>query len=373
MPFLYSKTVLPGPFFVILLGWGACTLFQPPPYTVYAPTHSSLEQLGRYLFFDPRLSATGGKSCAGCHDPALFFTDGYRRSPGIYADPALRNAPSLLNTAHLKALNWANPSVTTFEAQMLRPLFNDSPIEMGLKGSHESTQIPYIQDSFGLPFQRVLTQMATDTLYGRLSTSIWGITPQEWTQRHVIEAIAAYEKTLISFNSPYDNWLKGHKDALSPEAEAGRQLFFSKRLGCGNCHSGTLLTDHKMYNIGLYNTQPDGSYPPSDQGLYEETFHPADKGRFRTPSLRNIARTAPYFHDGSAENLNEVLLIFSAGGRNIMDGLLAGDGRNNVNKSDKIQPFVITTEEKRHLILFLESLTDSTVLVNPWFQNPFHY
>lgn len=336
-------------------------------------SHTALEQLGRYLFFDPRLSATGTKSCSSCHDPSLAFSDGYRRSPGIYADPAMRNAPSLINTAHLTNLNWANPNITTFQAQMIRPLFSDTPAEMGLLGN-ATTPLPYpIDDISGLSIDAALKRLQEDSIYIQLFKEAWGIPSEKWTQHQVMEAIATYEKTLISYNSPYDAWLKGDKTALSPDAEAGRQLFFSPRLGCGQCHSGTLLTDNNFHNIGLYHLNKQGDYPPDDQGLFNETHQDTDRGRFRTPSLRNVALTKPYFHDGSIADLSQVIQIFASGGQLIKNGPLAGDGRTNPHKSKKIQPFVLHAAEERQLMLFLESLTDSTILTNPWFQSPFTF
>lgn len=358
---------------VIFIFFSSCNAHLFPLYQKAPPPHTALEQLGRYLFFDPRLSATGTKSCSSCHDPNLAFSDGYRRSPGIYADPATRNAPSLINTAHLRALNWANPNITTFQAQMIHPLFSDTPSEMGLQ-SNADYPLPYlITDHVGMPFDAVLKRLQNDSIYIQLFKESWNTPPEKWTQNQVIEAISAYEKTLISYNSPYDAWLKGDKTALSPDAEAGRQLFFSRRLGCGKCHSGVLLTDGKMYNIGLYHLNSQGAYPTEDQGLFEETHQDTDRGKFRTPSLRNVTLTKPYFHDGSIADISQVIRIFANGGQVITNGPLAGDGRKNPHKSEWVQPFILQAEEERQILLFLESLTDSTIVTNNWFQNPFTF
>lgn len=357
--FNFSNSIIRFVGQVSCIGWGLALISISGGCNIYevaapAPTHSPVEQLGRYLFFDPRLSATGTKSCSSCHDPQLAFTDGYRRSPGIYADPSLRNAPSLVNAVHLNTLNWANPDITTFEDQMLRPLFADNPAETGLLSRQKRKN--GLPDSTGLPIEVVLKKLKTDQLYHKLFTAAWGISPDEWSEHRVIEAISAYEKTLISYNSPYDAWLRGDPNALSEEAQKGRALFFSNRLKCGKCHSGPLLTDGEMHNICFYN-------PSIDQGVFNETHKNQDRGKFRTPSLRNVALTHPYFHDGSIANLHEVITIFAAGGQQMEEP----------NKSKWITPFTLRNEEERQLLLFLESLTDSTVLTNPWFQNPFTY
>lgn len=256
---------------------------------------------------------------------------------------------------------------------MIRPLFSDTPSEMGLQ-SNADYPLPYlITDHVGMPFDAVLKRLQNDSIYIQLFKETWNTPPEKWTQNQVIEAISAYEKTLISYNSPYDAWLKGDKTALSPDAEAGRQLFFSRRLDCGKCHSGVLLTDGKMYNIGLYHLNSQGAYPTEDQGLFEETHQDTDRGRFRTPSLRNVALTKPYFHDGSIADLRQVIRIFANGGQVITNGPLAGDGRKNPHKSEWVQPFILQAEEERQILLFLESLTDSTIVTNNWFQNPFTF
>jgi cytochrome c peroxidase len=159
------------------------------------------------------------------------------------------------------------------------------------------------------------------------------------------------------------------------------QLFFSPELKCMSCHGGfnfsaPSITNDKgdtlfYFNTGLYNIDGKGAYPASDQGLFQLTKNPADMGKFRIPSLRNLVFTAPYFHDGSAASLTEVIDSYAAGGRKITTGLYSGDGRKNPFKHPFINGFSISAPDKINLICFLQSLSDSTFINNPNYQNPF--
>lgn len=310
--------------FILLFFWGtycAVPLRQ-------SLTHSPQAQLGKKLFFDTRLSATGSKSCASCHDPRFAFSDGYRTSPGLLGDTVRRNAPSLINTTLLHSLNWANPDIRTFEEQMLRPLFGTTPPELGL------TRTATPAHSYTKPLDSLLAELSHDRDYQPLFKKAYPKASNEWTLEHLTAAIGAFERTLVSLNSPYDAFLKGQSAALSPEAQRGANLFFSPQMGCANCHSGTLFTNHQFYYAGF----PDSD----DQGLYEHTKILSDTFKFRTPTLRNLSFTAPYFHDGRATTLTDVL--------NTPGHRLA-----------------LTASQQLDLIFFLESLSDSTIMRNSWF------
>lgn len=310
--------------------------------------------LGRRLFYDQRLSINGARSCASCHAPELAFTDGYRRSLSIDGFNVTRNSPSLINTKFLPSLTWADTSIKNFTTQMDGPMFSEHPQEMGWKGNEAI----------------ILDRLNQDPVYQQLLKSVFP-KQQSYTVALVKNAIAAFEETLVSFNAPYDKYLRGQTNALSPSARRGANLFFSGRTKCGVCHEGKLLGGENFANVGLYNVGDTNSYPLSDRGLFNKTANPEDDGSFRIPSLRNVLLTAPYMHDGSVATIEEVIDIYVAGGRNIADGPYAGDGRKNSKKDMRVKPFSLSVEERKDLIAFLASLTDSSVLNNPRWKNPF--
>lgn len=322
---------------------------------------SDLVLAGRYLFFDTRLSYNNTKSCASCHDPKFAFSDGYRRSITANGDIVSHNAPSLVNASFLYYFDWANPYITTLEKQHERPLFGQYPVELGVTG-HEA---------------EILTRLGTDSLYKQLFLEVF---PKEnpFTFPNIVTAIAAYVKTIRSFQSPYDRFVSGDTNALSITERRGMELFFSGRLKCSSCHvpphfttaSITKNIDSIYYNNGLYNISGSGKYPPGDQGLVSITGKDKDRGKFRTPSLRNVSMTAPYMHDGSINSLEEVIDFYTRGGREILKGSLQGDGKNNRYKDKRVTGFVLSTEERSSLIDFLFALSDSTILTNPRFGNP---
>jgi cytochrome c peroxidase len=202
----------------------------------------------------------------------------------------------------------------------------------------------------------------------------------------ITKAIAAFQRALLSFDSRYDRWNEGDETALTASEQRGMALFFggstaagaTDALECFHCHGGFLLSqsvDHDgnefnqqtFFNNGLYNLDVDGSYPEGNEGLFDITNDPADKGKFKPPSLRNIAVTAPYMHDGSIATLEEVVEHYARGGRL----LESGDGKENPNKSSFIKGFFINEQEKADLIAFLRALTDDKLLTDPAFSDPF--
>ncbi|MEZ4474891.1 MAG: c-type cytochrome [bacterium] len=195
-------------------------------------------------------------------------------------------------------------------------------------------------------------------------------------------ALAAFQRTLISGRSPYDRATRsGEAGVMSPEAWRGEALFFSEDLECFHCHgsfgftdsaihAGTTFVEIAFHNTGLYNIDGEGAYPPEDTGLRSVTERDADMGRFRAPTLRNIAVTAPYMHDGSIETLAEVIAHYAAGGRHLEAGPYAGDGSQSPLRSEFVNGFTITPAEQADLIAFLESLTDEAFLADPRFANP---
>lgn len=324
-------------------------------------SQKNLQELGRYLFFDNRLSFNQTKSCSSCHDPKFAFSDGYRKSITASGDIADHNSPSLINCVNQSYFDWANPQVTSLEQQADRPLFNLHPIELGAKGMEE----------------KILKRLKADSFYSKeFVKNFKEKDPVIFT--NIKKALAAFTSSLISYNSPYDNYINGDTSALSPDAKKGMELFLSDKLKCARCHEppsffmNNKSIDSFYANIGLYNIGNTSSYPSGDPGLKKITGKNTDDGKFKIPGLRNVALTTPYTHDGSVNSLDEMINIYAAGGRNIyLHGPADGDGRTNANKSKLITGFLITNEEKKQLIDFLYALTDSSVLSNPSFQNPF--
>jgi len=316
-----------------------------------------IETLGQHLFFDTRISINNTKSCASCHSPEFAFTDGYRTSVTTLGENVMHNAPSLINAVYLKKYDWANTNANSFETQIKRPLYGNHPIELGLD-KH---------------INEVLEIFKKDSLYSILFENAFPDSINLFTLAQIEMAISAYEKTLVSQSSNFD------KGELTPSAYNGLKLFTSKRLNCVSCHRppyftlGTLTenVDSIYANIGLYNVGNRNEYPQNDNGIYSITHQSEDNGKFKIPSLRNVMLTAPYMHDGSVATIEEVIDIYARGGRNIDYGNYKGDGKLNQNKNQLIIGFSLIKEEKRDLINFLTSLTDSTIFYKQSFKNPF--
>lgn len=347
------------------------------------PMNAAKVELGRYLFYEKRLSITQEFSCASCHLQKLAFTDGKPLSVGATGEIHPRNAMSLTNIAYSPVLTWANPLLTNLEFQSLIPLFGEHPVEMGMVGREEE----------------IVAMLGNDRLYPQIFAAAFGnstlpISPQNSgnsvspaaasviTISNLTKALAAFQRSLISFDSPYDRYrYRGETNAISAAAKRGEILFNSENLECFHCHSGLNFTDSikhdrlafkeiAFHNTGLYNLDDQGAYPPENTGLYEITENPADMGKFKVPSLRNIALTAPYMHDGSVATLEEAIEHYAAGGRTIATGKYAGVGRDNPLKSSFINGFTLSSQEKQDLLEFLRSLTDENFLTNPAFSDP---
>lgn len=328
------------------------------------PLTTARTELGRYLFHDARLSGNQTQSCASCHKQELAFSDGRTSGLGSTGEPHVRNVMSLTNVAYNHTFGWASHSVTSLEDQATIPMYGESPIELGL-GTLEP--------------EALLDRFRGEPRYQELFADAYPDLPppQRITTAHVIEALADFERTLLSFDSPYDRHVyHGEEEALTASQKRGMDLFFSERLECFHCHGGFNFSDavdheglafttNPFHNTGLYNIDGMGGYPTRDRGIYDLTGAQEDMGRFRAPTLRNIAVTAPYFHDGSAATLEEVVAHYERGGRAIIEGADFGDGSKNPNKSELIQGFILTDEERTDLIAFLHALTDTHFLTTP--------
>lgn len=298
--------------------------FPPLPVPESNPLTSKKVALGKLLFHDVRLSRDGSVSCASCHLQHLAFSDGEEISVGIDNRVGLRNSPSLANVAYQPRL-FFDGGVPTLEMQILAPISDVNELDHNILLASED--------------------LDADPELHQLSMEVFdqGISPFTLTR-----SIAAYERTLISAQSKYDQFLAGAIQ-LSAQEEAGRELFYSEELACGSCHSGVLLTDFEYVNVGQYSNY-------DDPGRERITFDENDIGKFKTPSLRNIEYTAPYFHDGSLETLDEVIDFFASG------------GIEHANKDSRMNAFSINSTEKDQLIAFLKTLSDPYLLTDPQFQ-----
>jgi len=325
------------------------------------PMTAAKVQLGRRLFYDERLSRDGSLSCANCHQQARAFTDGKPVHLGVNGELGIRNAMTLTNVAYLPTYTWTNPLLTSLEQQMQVPLFGDHPIEMGMAG-HET---------------QLIAALSTDPKYPCQFAQAFPEDGNPITLPHMLKAIGAFERTLLSFDSTYDHYKHGDSNAISAAAKRGEALFFGERLECYHCHGGINFTDNHIqqgqaiaergfHNTGLYNEDGLGAYKSWDHGLRGVTGNEDDEGAFRTPTLRNVAVTAPYMHDGSVATLRDVILHHYA----VKGHAALGPSGANPLRSEFIEGFKLSETETRDLIAFLESLTDETFLHNPEFSDP---
>ena len=342
----------------------------PPGFPIPAvpstnPMSAEKVTLGRHLFYDVDLSHNRSQSCGSCHQQALAFTDGRARALGSTGAEHPRGAMSLANVAYASTLTWANPLELDLEHQALVPMFGDDPIELGLPAASEIEQ-----------------RLAADPTYPTLFAAAWRDDPAPVTLQHVVQALASFERTMISGDSPFDRWLySGEPSALTDAAKRGYQIFSNEDVGCTHCHVGFALTDHvswsgkaffekPYHNTGLYNIDGKGAYPEPNTGVFHVTANAQDMGHFKAPTLRNIAITAPYMHDGSIATLDDAIDHYQAGGRTITSGAYAGDGNLSPLKDPVIRPFTLSDADRADLIAFLASLTDDAFLNDPRFAPP---
>lgn len=341
--------------------------------TPYAPEYNPLTQekitLGRFLFYDERLSANETQSCASCHEQSMAFADGLKAPKGSTGHQLVRNSQGLANVLYHTNFTWSNDTFVDLEDQLNVPIRADNPIELGVTDAVLS---------------EVLARFEVDEQYQTLFAEAFPESDSSVSMNKVIFAIASFVRSMISADSPYDRYLQGDKTALTEQQIRGFQLFNGEKFECFHCHGGINFSlsyrdantaldaiQFPFFNNGLYNLGGDGSYPGSDQGLFDLTLNAADKGFFRPPSLRNIALTAPYMHDGSIGTLREVIEHYARGGSLTKGGANSGDGNLSPLKSGLIRPFETTEEEIDAVIAFLESLTDQTFITDPRFSNPF--
>ncbi|MFQ5983745.1 MAG: MbnH family di-heme enzyme [Woeseiaceae bacterium] len=346
--------------------WHTPPGIAPPPVPAENPVTDAKVRLGRRLFYDTRLSVNGRGSCASCHRQELAFTDGRPTAIGVTGERHRRSSMSLVNVAYNRKYTWASRKVQTLEQQIAIPLFSDQPVELGLSGEE----------------QTLIAALQADPTYATLFDSAFPGSANAVSIDHVIKALASFVRMIIAADSAFDRLLYlDDQAAMSASALRGMRLFFSDDTKCSACHEGQNLAGGQavprrspkateFHNTGLYNVGGQNRYPDTDSGLRMESGLPEDDGRFRAPSLRNIALSAPYMHDGSIATLSDVIDHYAAGGRTISDGPNAGIGKANSNKSPLLMGFELSADEKADLLNFLDSLTDYSVLDDPRFSAP---
>ena len=319
-------------------------------------------ELGRHLFYRPKLSVDGTMSCASCHQQHKAFTDGEVVHVGVHGEPGLRNVPSLANLAWMPTLNWANPKLKALENQVRIPIFGENPTEMGMHGREGALFAALDAD----PKMMALLRSAYPAKSGFDIEALTG-------------GLAAFVHSMTSFNSPFDRYFREHdSNAVSASALRGMKLFYTDEIGCRHCHDGLNFTDNLQsadkvkpeigfHNTGLYNEDDKGAYPKRNPGAREITGLPRDEGRFRTPSLRNVALTAPYMHDGSIATLREVIRgHYAIAGR-------AAKGPHGASplRDPHVTGFTVSDADVDDMVAFLESLTDQSLLDRPSLSDPF--
>ena len=291
---------------------GLVPIFWPKD-NPYSPAKA---ELGWLLYFDKRLSGDGSVSCASCHDPKHAFTDGQAFSKGIRGQLGGRSAPTVINRAFSLEQFW-DGRAKSLEDQAKGPIAN--PVEMDMK--HEACEecinaIPGYRERF-------------KEVFGADKVTI----------DHIAKAIATFERTVLSGNSAYDKFKAGDATALTDSQKRGMEVFFSNNARCDSCHEGVNFTNGMYANVGIGMDRP-----MPDLGRYEVTKREEEKGAFKTPTLRDVARTGPYMHDGSLKTLEEVVEHYNKGG--IKNKWLHQD----------VRPLNLKDQEKKDLVEFLKAL-----------------
>ena len=296
---------------------GGLAALPAVPIPADNPQSAAKIELGKKLFFDTRLSLDRASSCATCHSPEKAFADGLPRAKGFKGVTLPRNSPTVLNAAYNSAQFW-DGRAATLDEQCKGPLL--APAEMNM-----------------LDEKHLVDRLASIPGYRHDFQTIFGGSP---SLDSVTRAVAAFERTLVTPDSRFDRYAKGDKSALSDAEKRGLILFIGKA-ACSECHNGPNFTDNKYHNLGIAPAHGN----PDDVGRFAVTKNPDDRNAFKTPTLRNIALTAPYMHDGSSATLEEVVDLYDRGG---------GDAPN---KSKLIYKLDLTTQEKADLVAFMKSLS----------------
>lgn len=283
-------------------------------------------KLGKKLFYDKVMSRNETVSCASCHLATYAFSDTVAFSPGVDNAPGVRNAPSLANVAYHPYYT-REGGVPTLEMQVLVPIQE--------------------HNEFDFNIIEIANRLKADPEYQKLSQEAYNREPDYYV---IARALATFERSIISGNSRFDQYFyQGKQSALTGQELAGMELFNSERTNCSSCHNGFNFSNYTFQNNGLYKEY-------ADQGRFRLTNVVADRALFKVPSLRNVAVTGPYMHDGSLSSLEEVILHYNSG------------GKTHPNKNEMIRPLTLTETEQAALVAYLRSLTDDEFINNKKFR-----
>jgi len=341
------------------------TIITPADNSMSDPKFAARVELGKHLFFDKQISVDGSTSCSSCHDPSIGFADlrGLATSMGFSQRMGTRNAPTLTNVAYNTIFTW-DGRFPTLEQHAPGPIFNQLEMGNNFTTSVQDT-VPSGYNSGPGPndtlflFKRLNGRGNDNTgkNYPQLFIAAWGDT--QISMDRIAKSIASFERTFISTNSTFDRFNTGDQSAYkyNPQALHGFQLFTDANgANCVGCHSGYNFTDQQFHNNGI------GIGSDRDSGRMNITKKASDIFAFKTPSLRNVALTAPYMHDGRFKTLKDVLNNYNLG----------GTVPTVVNKDSKIHPLNLSDADMSDIIAFLQTLTDDKFTVNPNFANPWN-
>lgn len=294
---------------------------QPVPWPKENPYSKKKAELGHLLYFDKRLSGDGTVSCATCHKRECGFGDCREIAVGIGGHLGTRHSPSIINAAYYRHYFW-DGRAASLEEQCKGPIANTKEMAK-LKDAHEA-------------HRECVEKVKSIAGYRPIFKKVYG--SEEPSMNQIADAIATFERTILSGNSPYDRYKAGDKAAMTEEEIRGMALF--KKTGCANCHGGFNFSDDRFHNIGIGMDRAD-----PDPGRSAISGNPKDFGAFKTPTLRDSANAAPYMHDGSLKTLEQVVDYYDKG------------GNPNKNLHPLIKPLHLSPEEKADLVSFLKALS----------------
>lgn len=320
--------LLAGPARASDFDWGLPDWMPPPPVPVANPMSAAKVELGRRLFFDSRLSAPNYLTCAHCHKPELGFADSRPFSFGMSGEMHPRNTPGLANVGYLSPLGWVDPDVLDLESQVLVPLFNTRPVEMMAKGMEDD----------------IVRRLEADRVTREHFEAAFPETGGRIDMLAIQRALAAFQRSLVSFGSPFDRWYGGEPEAIDAEARRGWDLFNDPEIACARCHTPPLFTDALLPGVPRDAPAGDVSRP----AFGHSRTHDAAGRPLRTPSLRNVEATPPYMHDARHATLGDVLAAYRLGSGAALDAA-----------------------ERAALLALLESLTDRQFLENETQASPY--
>jgi cytochrome c peroxidase len=324
--------------------WPSLGTIAPPRTPKDNPLTPAKAELGRRLFYDGDLSWDGTIACATCHEQKRGFADPNKTRVGFDGKLGERNIQALANIAYFNSLTWGGPHVDTLEHQALVPIEGLVPVEMGFSGRPEGALANRLRDQ---------------ACYPQMFAAAFPEKNGEISMDTITMALAAFQRTLVSLDAPYDRYRRGEKSAISQQARRGEALFNSKE--CSSCHAGPHFTDAALPGVkpveAFHALSPPkaGDQPAKDTGLARITLKPADAGRFRTPGLRNVSLSAPYMHDGEVASLPEAIRYhYTVAER----------------QSDKRLKQKLSEAQVLDLVAFLDTLTDQGFITNPAFSLP---